>query len=299
MTIPTNLTFDVGPIGPTTSTSIAAWEFLPDSTPRALLFAIPGGTYRKDYWHMAIPGHPGYSFAEHMVGHGYAVVAVDNYGTGDSTRPASGDDATLENMAAANARVAAELRSRRPDVPLVGVGHSMGAALSVMQQAQHRSFDAIAPLGYGYQPLAGFDDTLALDAQLAASAERFSAMAPCPDGNYEIDRDLLRPQFHWDDVPDAVIAADNAVATVLPRPALHVVGTTPTGRPYAAAVDVPVFQAWGERDNTPNPHGDGAFFTSCPDYTMFVLPQSCHCHNFASTRHQLWDRLAGWLSEIV
>jgi len=32
---------------------------------------------------------------------------------------------------------------------------------------------------------------------------------------------------------------------------------------------------------------DGAFFSHCPDYTLFVLPRSGHCHNFASTRRAL------------
>jgi pimeloyl-ACP methyl ester carboxylesterase len=109
-----------------------------------------------------------------------------------------------------------------------------------------------------------------------------------------MDRSVLRPQFHFDDVPDDVVSADDAHATVLPRAALHAVAATPLGRPLAAAIDVPVFQGWGERDNTPDPHRDGAYFGSCPDYTLFVLPRSGHCHNLATTREALWDRLVGW-----
>jgi hypothetical protein len=130
---------------------------------------------------------------------------------------------------------------------------------------------------------------------LAESAARFSRLGfPCSDGYYTVDRLMLRSQFHFHDVPDDVVQADEARATVLPRAALHAVSAAPTGRFLAAAVDVPVFQGWGERDNTPDPHRDGAYFTSCPDYTLFVLPGSGHCHNLATTRQAMWDRLTAW-----
>ena len=111
------------------------------------------------------------------------MAAVDNFGTGSSTRPPSGDDAGLVAMADANAAVAAQLRSRFPGLPVIGVGHSMGGALAVLQQARHRSFDYLAVLGYGYQPLAGLSEDLPDEQLLAESAARFSQLlGPCPDG---------------------------------------------------------------------------------------------------------------------
>lgn len=82
----------------------------------------------------------------------------------------------------------------------------------------------------------------------------------------------------------------------MPRAALHAVAATPTGRPLASTVDVPIFQGWGERDNSPDPHSDGAYFGSCTDYTLYVLPRSGHCHNLATTRSALWDRIVAWAS---
>jgi pimeloyl-ACP methyl ester carboxylesterase len=292
--VPKELSFDVSDtVGH--PCSIASWIFEPSAPARALLFAIPGGTYTKGYWHLEVPGRSGYSFAERMVQAGFVVAAVDNFGTGSSTRPSSGDDAGLAAMADANAAVGAQLRSRFPRLPVIGVGHSMGAALTVMQQARHRSFDYLAILGYGYQPMAGLSEDLPNEELLAESAARYSQMfSVCPDGYYTMDRRMLRDSFHFNDVPDDVVLADDAQATVLPRAALHAVAATPIGRPLASTVDVPIFQGWGERDNTPDPHRDGAYFNSCPDYTLFVLPRSGHCHNFATTRQAMWDRLIAW-----
>lgn len=285
--------------GPTT---IAAWQFRPpESTPpRALLLAIPGGTYAKDYWHVAIDGHPGYSFAEYVAAQGYLVVAVDNLGTGESTRPPDGDAVGLAEMSGANAAVVRTLRSRLPTLPVVGVGHSMGGCLAVRQQAEHRSFDAVAVLGYGYQPLAGLSGGGSDAELLAETAARFAAMpAACADGYYDMDRGLLRSSFYADDVPPEVVAADEQVATVLPRAALHRVAATPLGRDTAAAVDVPLFQAWGENDNTPDPHRDAQYFPSCVDYSLYVLGGAAHCHNFASRRHDLWRRLCLWMPTVL
>ncbi len=295
------VSFDVSGSVPVAGRStIAGWLFTPAGHPRGVLMAIPGGTYAKDYWHLEIPGRPGYSFAEYCAAQGYLVLAVDNLGTGESSRPPDGDAVGLTEMGRANAAVARAMRDRFPALPLVGVGHSMGGCLAVMQQAGQRSFDALAVLGYGYQPLAGLSADGPEAALLAETAARFAGMpVECRDGYYLMDRALLRSSFYLDDVPPEVVAADEQVATVLPRAALHRVAATPLGRESAAAVDVPVFQAWGEHDNTPDPHGDARYFTSCPDYTLYLLTGSAHCHNFAGRRHEMWRRICSWLPTVM
>src|SRR6202008_3200049 len=65
----------------------------------------------------------------------------------------------------------------------------------------------------------------------------------------------------------------------------------------AAAVDVPVFLAYGARDVSADPAAEPMAFVQAEDVTLIVVPRMAHMHNFASTRHQLWDALSAWATE--
>src|SRR4051794_33845201 len=109
---------------------------------------------------MQIPGHPGYSFAEHLTAKGFVVLAADHLGVGASSKPADGDRVNFQTMAAAAASFVAQLRAMAaagspefggrplPAVPIIGLGHSLGACLTVVTQARHRSYDAVALPGF-------------------------------------------------------------------------------------------------------------------------------------------------------
>jgi pimeloyl-ACP methyl ester carboxylesterase len=69
---------------------------------------------------------------------------------------------------------------------------------------------------------------------------------------------------------------------------------------YAPQVDVPVFLGFGAAaDVSPNPYAEPANYTGSPDVTLHLVPSSGHCHNFASHRTQLWDRIANWVTTVV
>lgn len=88
------------------------WLFLPDNVTsvRGAMLCLPGGTYDKHYWHLEVPGHPGYTFAEHLAAAGWVVVALDHVGVGASTRPVG--QVALDTLAAGDADVARQLRRR-------------------------------------------------------------------------------------------------------------------------------------------------------------------------------------------
>jgi len=302
-------------LGDAESSVIAATVFAPEPgavrTPPTVIVAIPGGTYTGAYWHLDVPGETGYNFAERATADGAVVVALDNLGTGRSSQPDDADLLTFESVAAANAAVAAwaadaaRAGTLHPDLPplgdvrLVGVGHSLGGQLLVVQQARHRSFRRVGVLGSSFLGNAHVGSDVVDTAALIAEAEvRMRAMAGSSwdDGYLSVPREALRPQFHAPDVPADVLAVDDATATVLPRRLAVAAIASAAAAHYPGQVHVPVFLCFAEVDMSPDPRREATLYTSSNDVTLFLLAGSAHCHNLARTRHVLWDRLVPWLT---
>jgi pimeloyl-ACP methyl ester carboxylesterase len=283
--------------------SLAATIHRPDAErARAVLICWPGGSYARAYWDMRIPGHSSYSLAEHITAQGFLVVAADHLGVGASSKPADGDRVMFETMSDAAASFVRQVRAMVPAaLPIVGVGHSLGACLTTVTQARHRCYDAVALLGFTH----GSKD-LAVSAVGGESAidenalrETATAQAKAFFGDTWDDvygwppREPNHVWLHRPDVPADVIAADDAEAAAWPRQPY--VEALQTG--YSARFAADVFVAFGDHDVPPEPHADVAYYPRSRDVTLFVLPDSAHCHNFASTRTQLWDRLGVWAGE--
>jgi hypothetical protein len=290
--------------------------------PKAILVCWPGGSYARAYGDMRIPGHPGYSFAEHMTARGIVVLAADHLGVGASSKPSDGDRVDFETMSAAAASFVGQLREMLaagspelggrplPDAPLIGVGHSLGACLTVVTQAMHRPYDAVALLGYthGQKEVAvaaagsgerePVDDD---DAKREVAIEQARAFfGDTWDDVYgSPPREPHHAWLHDPDVPDAVIAADDAEAAAWPRQAYVEALLAGRSAPFAAQLDCEVFLGFGERDIPPAPHADVAYYPRSHDVTLYVLRNSAHCHNFASTRTRLWDRIDRWASGLA
>jgi pimeloyl-ACP methyl ester carboxylesterase len=305
-TIELDVTADVALDGPH---HISAWVFPPQNpSPRTpLLFCVPGGSYTKAYWHLEVPGRSGYSFGEHLAARGMLVVAVDNLGSGDSSRHPRAIDLTNEVVAGANESAFRQIVERASDGslvpnlgplrlgPTVGIGHSMGAMLVIVQQSLHKSFDAIAPLGYGtVGPIIDLGDQPlpTLESVFALAREGALDDTPVPD------RTGMHAHFYWDDVPADVIAADDLTVTVVPAVSGLCSVVPFIVADHAGRVECPVFIGLGERDSTRDHHDEPLGYASCPDITLFILPRAAHCHNTAGTRHELWNRLARWIRAL-
>jgi len=299
--------------------SLAATVHLPDprdEAPPAVLICWPGGSYARAYWDMQIPGHPGYSFAEDMTARGFVVLAADHLGVGASSKPADGDRVDFDTMSAAAASFVGQVRaliadgSRElvgrslPDVPVIGVGHSLGACLTVVTQARHRCYDAVALLGFthGQKEVAVAAAGAAERELLDDAARRETAIEQARAFFGDSWEDVYglaprEPHHGWlyrPDVPAAVIAADDAAATPWPRqPYVEALLGGHSAR-FAAEIDCSVFLGFGDHDVPPLPHADVAYYPRSRDVTLYVLPESAHCHNFASTRALLWKRIGVW-----
>ena len=299
--------------------AVAATVLLPDGLvgapeePRTVVVGFPGGGYNRRYYDLDIPGHDGYSQARYHLARGQVFVACDHLGVGDSdTRacPLDYDAVARANMAA----VREILRLLRDggvadDVPPVSVaaaaalGQSFGGFLLVIGQATDPVFDGIGVLGYSARdPQTPWPAHLTLDDVLSLRG-----------GN---GRDHpMRPWFHRDDVPDDIVLADmtkrpGSIGSAAPWSA----GVNPGGpavrsarRPRdpaavaaeAARIAVPVLAACGEVDVVPDPWREPAAYRGSPHVTTAVIPRMAHMHNFASTRHELWDVIDDWLTVVA
>jgi pimeloyl-ACP methyl ester carboxylesterase len=294
---------------------LSTWVFPPADVdePVPLLFCLPGGSYTKAYWHLEVPGRPGYSFAEHQAKAGMLVVAVDHLGIGESSRHSRAIDLTPEVIAAANAAAFNEVAGRAangtlveglPAIrlgPTVGVGHSMGGMLAIFQQSLFGSFDAIAPLGYGTVGPINDPATMGTGPFLPSRESIMEAAATgALDQMPPLDRSAptLRHHFYWDDVPEEVIAADDLTVTPVPGVCGPLSIVPFIASDHAWRVRCPVFIGLGERDSTWDHRDEARAYASSNDVTLYILPRSAHCHNTAGTRRLLWDRLASWVRAL-
>jgi pimeloyl-ACP methyl ester carboxylesterase len=287
--------------------------------PVAVMFAFPGGGYARGYFDLSAPG---YSQAVHHTERGILFIACDPLGTGGSTIETNQPFA-LETIAATNAAAVAEIMRRLRtgslaegvpampgNVPLIGIGQSMGGTILLLTQWRHRSFDAVAMLGSSAIQNVIPQRTQALTAATRAVFETAAAPhlelpaddAPPP----EMD---LRYAYHWEDVPQALLDADMGngypVRRIVPEWGSATLPQRSTevmlrGRAAmsAASIKVPVLIVLGERDVAAAPHAEPAAYEASPDVSLFIVPRMAHMHNFAGTRRVLWDRLVAWTNLI-
>jgi len=310
----------------TEDSHIAASVFLPE--PDALpdrpivIFASPGGGYARGYFDLRLPGRTGYSQAEHHIGRDFILVAYDHLGVGGSST-ACLETLTIEAIAAADDAAVCEIARRLAEGTLaddfppvkrmirIGIGQSMGGGVTILMQGRHRTFDAIAPLGYSaiHTVLPQRTDS---ERERGKAIFEFSRETDPRDLSVA-ETSLLVPDFtypfHWEDVPDEIVRADLGSGFPLRDPMPPWASATIPNcvvammapfyvKEEATLVDVPVLMGFGERDTSQAPHLEPTAFPNSADISVYVVPRMAHMHNFASTRHRLWDRIADW-SEVV
>ena len=269
-------------------------DTIADRETTELLVCAHGGGYTRAYWHPNFADFPGYSLAEHFCARNYAVLAFDLLGMGESTKPEPETRLSRAIVAAASHQVTAEIAAGLQDgrwgrargIAITGIGHSIGGMMVITQQAAHRSFHRLAVLGWANQPLvlAGLDP-----AALAATIAPGYLVSP---------REQMRPLFYAPDVPTALIEADEATGSTTPACLGRDALLPGIVHDASASITCPVFLMHGSTDTTPHLPGEAAFFTASDDITLMRLPRTAHCHNFATLRHRLWDRLDRWIAAL-
>src|SRR5215212_1536151 len=262
---------------------------------RTLLLALHGANYNHKYWDVPeINGHE-YSFARYMAGRKYAVLAIDQLGTGESGKP-NGDSLTLHQTASAIHQVITQLRSGSNSVGyaferVVTVSHSLGSINAVYAQATYHDADAVVTTGMGHVPHA-----IPVPAELIAELSQYEYFA--------VPGELRPVMFYYAPGADPDVIqydADN-LADFLARGQL-MTGILPAFTFDAAALRVgqvtgPVLVQLGEFDGLfPGAlAGDeAAFFTSASSVNVQALPGVGHDFNTHYRNHEGWKLMDEWL----
>ncbi len=281
------------------------------------LCCLPGGYLGRGYFDLRVEGDDSYSFAAFMAARGFVTLSLDHLGSGESTQPEDGYAVTLERVVDANRwaieKVLGELREPdpggdRPDfgsLPSVGVGHSMGSALSVVQQARAASHAALVLFSFSARGLEKYllpdekkfanrpEETWANLPELARA--RFSTPYPRVGGR---SGEASQAAFGTGTAEaPAVRALKRCGTNLVAQPGL--LSMIPGGyAPFAADVRVPVFVGTGDRDLT-GPQEANDAFPRAPEFVAYTLEDCWHCHNVARTRHRLWERTSRWIRNVV
>jgi pimeloyl-ACP methyl ester carboxylesterase len=300
--------------------AIAADVFLPPperlSDPAVVLCCLPGGALAKGYYDLGGAADPSYSCANHLAAAGVIVITLDHLGVGESSRPRDGFELYPEVIARANHRAFEillgelqagslhELLPALPNVAKVGVGHSAGSFLTIVQQAGHHTYDGLALLGSSNAGHTGFllpdearfvGDPAGMRANLVHLAqERFGEPYPVLPQTPEADFVYFGTCTDRRAIEALTAARTNLLALVA-------VATMIAGSigPELQTIDVPVFLGIGEHDICGPPHHVPAKFPSSRDVTLIVVPGAGHCHNIFPARRWLWERLESWARTVV
>ena len=201
------------------SVEAAAWLFAPpDGAPinGDLLVCLHGATCDHRYFHAEFTHHTEYSFAEYFTSLGYHVLAIDHPGMGSSTRPEPERLLTRDVVAAADDHIVRAVIQglasgrwfgyRPRSMPrVIGLAHSLGGMLGIVQQARHRTFERMAVLGWSN-----------IGVRFEGEKARGMADAAAHEGYLPAPRALTRALFHLPDVPVDLIEEDDARAGLTP-----------------------------------------------------------------------------------
>lgn len=273
--------------GLTGQTFIAATLHLPDGMderPAQLIFAIHGGGYSRIYWHPPF-ADDSYSFARWFTDQGKAVLAIDMLGMGESSRPEPESSLSGAIIAAAHAEALRQVVAQwGGPVDVTGLGHSMGGMMIIAQAASHLAMNRVAVLGWANEPMIlGDTDVASLQAGLI------------PSGYIATPRAPMRRLFYGDDVPLALIEADEAHASTTPVTMGRDALTPGIVHQAAASIAVPVLVVQSVIDTSPAPEKEPGYFRASPAVELQIVESAAHCQNFAGTRVAHWTKLNDWI----
>ncbi len=280
---------------------------------RAVLVCLAGGNMNRKYFDL-LPedGDESFSFARTMAQRGFVVVALDHLGLGDSSKPKDGYALTPDLLTRANATATAEVLKRLrdgadgvPPLPAlrsIGVGHSMGAMMTVLQQASAHQHVAIAVLGFATR---GLPEYMPPDVKKLSQQEQRARLVEFTRRTFPEPYPRIRSSGNGAQIygsasadPKGIAALKAATDCLLPVTAF--MSMLPDNvAPEARQIEVPVFVGVGERDMTGDPAAIPAAFPKSSKVTLYVQPDAGHSHFLFPTRSDLFQHFGAWAEWVA
>jgi pimeloyl-ACP methyl ester carboxylesterase len=120
--------------------------------PQTVQLLVHGATYNHTYWDFPYQP-PRYSYVDAAVRAGYAVLAIDRIGDGQSSRPLS-SQIVFPNTIYTLHQIVDDLRNGTLGTKfdsVIEVGHSYGSSYIVGEQSTYRDADALILTAYGHK----------------------------------------------------------------------------------------------------------------------------------------------------
>lgn len=262
---------------------------------RPLQVLVHGLSYTHEYWDIPSFNGRDYSYARYMARQGYAVLALDMLGAGESSKP-DGDFVDLAETAESVHQIITELRTpgglvKAPFRRIALVGHSNGAIISTFVQSTYDDADVLVNTGFTFtpHPIPVPDEAIA-----ALIQNPYISIPP------EIRADVFYDARATD---PALIEFDNTtIASTYTRGQFRDLLAV-SGAPLLAGLDgvtSPVLLQFGETDELqPATYvdSDAAFYTSAASVTTAIVPRSGHILNGHYSAPIGWRQIDAWLDD--
>jgi pimeloyl-ACP methyl ester carboxylesterase len=271
----------VNPQENNTPRTIVGYRYDPVCKPSTVVLLQHGLSYHKEAWDW-----PGYSVAQPLARAGYAVVAIDRLGYGES-KLENGYNVSFEAYGHMANQIVTQLRGEFAHV--VMGGHSAGAGVSEFAQGVFGSADAIMALGWHHRP----SDQIGKDFFTGDNPRALQG-----DYEYFLETPEHRAwMFHEPDADPAVVRADNEAANLTPSGEILTIGKQPS-RNAVGNVKVPVFIQLSEKDRLFEPQYADLHkteFVSSPSVTVDIIPTAGHTFMLAPQGPAGTARMVDWL----
>jgi pimeloyl-ACP methyl ester carboxylesterase len=261
--------------------TIAGSRYDPPCGASTVVLLQHGLSYTKEVWDV-----PGYSVARALTAAGYAVIAIDRLGYGQSKLP-DGYRVTHEAYADMTRQIVSQLRHEFRRVVLGG--HSAGGGITLLTQGLFGSGDAIMVLGWHHRP----SDEIVADFMTGDIPRAMQH-----DYEYFLGTPGHRAEMLYNDAADPdVVRADMERAVLTPSGEILTIGKQPS-RFVAQNIRVPVFLQLAERDRIFDPKyadGERQLLSNSPSVTVDLVPAAGHGFMLHRTGPAATARLVDWL----